>query len=270
MGKQRYCSVNHLSGSGIISSGVDSDFPVANLYNERPGKPCKLTGSLGAGTPQYIKIDTGAVVAGNTRGTNNFIALMNHTIADPDAAIPVFNEATLQANSSDSWLSPAFETVLTWQELNMGKMFTSQTYRYWRLLIEPVGGGNLADCYVGELFLGNYTELTKGALYPQENERIYRNVDLLSERGQPWSYKKFNQWKFIYKYLLSDSYTSELETLRDAIDGSYTPFIWIPDAGEDDYYYVKCNRFVGPRHDTYGIDSFELEFTEIPVGEVLS
>jgi len=63
---------------------------------------------------------------------------------------------TLQANTSDSWGSPAYSQVVTIQDPMY--LYLDETYRYWRLV--PVDGA-ISYFEAGELFLGQYTELEK-------------------------------------------------------------------------------------------------------------
>ncbi len=69
---------------------------------------------------------------------------------------------TLQANSTDDWVSPAYEQGLTYHEAKIG-LFLDQTYRYWRLAAEDQSN---PDGYleVGELFLGD--GLDSGLILP--------------------------------------------------------------------------------------------------------
>ncbi|MEW6613948.1 MAG: hypothetical protein AB1401_00530 [Thermodesulfobacteriota bacterium] len=66
---------------------------------------------------------------------------------------------TLMANDADSWGSPSYSRVLTWNDEKIG-VYLDETYRYWRL---QVSNQTNPDGYirVGELYLGSYMELSR-------------------------------------------------------------------------------------------------------------
>jgi hypothetical protein len=76
-------------------------------------------------------------------------ALLDHNLTAATTTL------TLQANSSDSWGSPAYVQALT--VTDPLPYYLDQTYRYWRLSIVDSA---ITYVQIGELFLGTYRNLT--------------------------------------------------------------------------------------------------------------
>jgi len=78
---------------------------------------------------------------------------------------------TLEANATDSWGTPAFTETIPWATLKILRyLAATPSYRYFRLSITDSSN---PDGYIeiGELFLGEYMELTRTAL-PQFSQAI--------------------------------------------------------------------------------------------------
>lgn len=96
----------------------------------------------------------------------------------------------LQANSSDSWTTPAFETTLTDCGVWCIDNFTKQTYKYWRLFIDD---DTNPDGYIeiGYVFLGESLTMpgmNRASILPQKTN----SVSSKSISGQLYGDKRLN------------------------------------------------------------------------------
>lgn len=89
---------------------------------------------------QYIIIDMGAAV------TCTYVAVLQHNFTS-GATVKI------QANSSNSWITPPLDVTITTISDEIVQSFTSSNYRYWRLTMDDASN---PDTYlsVGYLYLG--------------------------------------------------------------------------------------------------------------------
>ena len=146
----------------------------------------------------------------------------------------------LQANSSDSWTTPAFETTLTDCGTWCVDSFTKQTYQYWRLFIDD---DTNPDGYleIGYVFLGE--ELTmpgmnRAMIIPQKTN----SVSSKSISGQLYGDKRLNYKAAEIKFdVIEDSERQSIKAFFDYVD-VITPFvllIWEDDLDVEPPIY--CN-----------------------------
>lgn len=64
---------------------------------------------------------------------------------------------TLQANTSDAWVTPAYTQALTVADII--SFYLSEEYQYWRLVFADSSNPD-GVIQIGEIYLGEYTELT--------------------------------------------------------------------------------------------------------------
>lgn len=121
----------------------------SNLLTELPGKTWVTTGVAA----EWVVFDLGAP----TLITCLYINAHNFTSAAT---------VTLQANSSNSWGSPAYSQALTVATDSDGVvlpslcLFLSETYRYWRLTIADAANGD-GFIEIGNVYAGEYYTLTR-------------------------------------------------------------------------------------------------------------
>lgn len=101
---------------------------------------------------QSTAVDNLVFDLGSAQNVTAF-ALMNHNFVASQSTFK------LQANSSDSWSSPPYDNSITVTNTYQIE-YLDETYRYWRT--DPTDGA-LSEVSIGELFLGEYLELTKNA-----------------------------------------------------------------------------------------------------------
>lgn len=109
---------NKILTSTITANSENVNFPLANL---------KLVDST-----KYFRsiVDTGVRIVFNLASLKaDWLFILNHNLTS-GATIKI------EANTSDSWGSPAFSETVTWDEDTIWHGFTEQTYSYWSLYID--------------------------------------------------------------------------------------------------------------------------------------
>lgn len=130
---------NLVDTATLTASSILSGYPVTNLQDQRLS--CKWIS--GTSTSQSVVIDLA------TAQTITTAAIISHNVP---------SSATIQANSTDSWTTPAVSYTITWNENMMLRFFTGQSYRYWRFVFDS---GNIS---IGRLWLGNYITVDPSSL----------------------------------------------------------------------------------------------------------
>jgi hypothetical protein len=100
-------------------------------------------------------------------------ALMNHNLVAGQSTL------TLQANSSDSWGSPAYSQAITVTDHKL-IFYLDQTYRYWRIV--PVDGA-LSYFQTATLYLGSYRELEANAWWTSSRGYGYTGAESENPAG---------------------------------------------------------------------------------------
>lgn len=137
-------------GATLSASSASYGFPVANLATQVLGTPWMSDSLL---TTESIVIDLG--VDGDAYGVDAF-ALLGHDLAAGDSGL------TLQANSSNSWGSPAYSHACTWRAGTLAEFLPAhQHYRYWRFVFSKGAAGTRQ---AGRLMLGLSYECPKQPL----------------------------------------------------------------------------------------------------------
>ena len=99
-------------------------------------------------------VDDYLVFEVDTAGDYDCIGIKNHNFT---SGVTI----TLEANSSDSWGSPAFSETIDYREDTIFQYFTApgSDYAFWRIHIEDATN---IDLYleVGTIYLGNYLDLS--------------------------------------------------------------------------------------------------------------
>lgn len=133
----------------VTESSEVSGRASSNVLNPFPGKKWVTTGC----TSEWIVFDLGAAasISGLYINAHNFTAAAT---------------VTLEANTADSWGSPAYSQTLTVATDSDGDalpslcFFLSESYRYWRLTVADASN---PDGYIsiGNIYAGQYYTLTR-------------------------------------------------------------------------------------------------------------
>lgn len=130
------CYDNKVLDATITASSEQAGYGASvSLKDPRLCRKWKAYGAL----DEYVIFDMGAAVA----VTNCILANTNLTAS---ATVRV------EANSSDSWATPAFSSVLAQYGDKWSATFTAQTYRYWRVYLDDAT--NPDALYLGAAFIG--------------------------------------------------------------------------------------------------------------------
>lgn len=73
-----------------------------------------------------------------------------------------------------------------------------QPYQYWKLYMK--GATSILTHQINELFLGKRTTISEMPSYPFINEIEENTVELISERGQRWSYSNYEREYWILNF----------------------------------------------------------------------
>ncbi|RLC38719.1 hypothetical protein DRH27_01570 [Candidatus Falkowbacteria bacterium] len=159
----------------------------------------------------------------------------------------------LQANETDAWSSPSYETTLTYNgraiiEIDTAGLHT-EALRYWRLEIDdlnnPQGFVELGAC-----FLGDYFEGTRGKpQFPFRGGYVDRSPSVTSEGGQVFSDIREKTEKFQLEWFgLTVAEKEDLDTFFDDF-GVSQPFFIVFDSetafSSSSNYYVRYCKFSG-------------------------
>jgi hypothetical protein len=158
-----------LSGATLIASSEVSTLPVSNIKHPFRTYVWRTTGC----SSEYVIADLGSAYGIKA------VCFINHNLTS-DATIK------LQANSTNNFDDPPFETTLSWHEDTIIKCFDQQTYRYWRLWVQDPGN-SAGHIEIGRLFLGSYFEPSRNFVYGWEHRIIDPSRMDTSEGGQEFA-----------------------------------------------------------------------------------
>ena len=186
---------------------------------------------------EWVKFDMGSAV-----NVDSFIlAAHNFTGA---ATVKI------QANATDAWGAPSIDQTVTVADLMYYIWGSTQTYRWWRILITDAGN---TDGYVefGLSFIGEYYQTTHNIQADFSIDEIDDSVVSFSISGQVYGDKQvlYRIWNFNYPYL-TDAEKLALEAMFDTVR-THTPLFFTYDPGA-----VTLEIF-------YGVINDDLSFNHI-------
>jgi len=210
--------------ANLSASSQNEYYPVAFLLNQIPTLVHRTTGV----NLEWWKWDLGAA-----RDIRYFI-FWNHNFSH-NASI------NLQANSIDSWESPAVNVSVDWMTEKIVKIFeTINSYRWWRLVVQDSGNSN-GYLQGGFAFLGDFLETSR-----YFSEILLTDIDpsklIESDDGQMSAVIKSKYW--IKKYEFEGLSENDIIALREAFNylGKANSFFIHENSNNDDsILYVKTN-----------------------------
>jgi hypothetical protein len=208
--------INESSKNATLTAATNTvKYPVSNLIDSRLTRLYRTDLSTSA----EIVIDLGSAL-----DVSGFV-IANHNISQ---SVTSFK---LQANSSDSWGSPAFEKDLTWSVSNINEDFQLQNYRFWRLVVED---GTNPDGYLqmGRIWLGpGYNPLGIG--FNIDHERKTASVKTITPSGQSYLDKRYFYWVIKIKIpKITDVQHFQLVELFEIVDIGIPFFVTFDKAGK--------------------------------------
>lgn len=213
----------------ITATTESSTLPASNLKNHLRTKVYRTGNTV---TDEAIVFDFGSAYS------VSFIAILNHTLTASDSNV------RLEANTSNSWGTPAFTQNLTRVPGPISAFFTSQSYQFWRLAFTKSAASETRD--IGRIFLGTYYEVDQDI----GNEAITIQDNDLSRQGRAIGGQTYSDVRGRYDTvsinfkLISHAQHEQFRTIARTV-GTHTPFFLILDYAqepEDWLYYVKFRR----------------------------
>src|SRR3990167_302323 len=121
------------------------------------------------------------------------------------------------------------------------KFFGNFDYRYWRL--DAFGQTGIGKHQINEAFLGKRLSISEMPSYPLENSIEEDTTELISERGQKWIYKNFEQENWIFNFEGVNSTTeNNLYKMYKYVKKDTTP-LWMNLNLDDNANNIKFIRF---------------------------
>lgn len=157
---------------------------------------------------------------------------------------------TLEANTSDSWGSPAYSQSLTITE-DLLVFYLDQTYQWWRVSIQDYGTP-LGVIEIGEMYLGDYFELEGNADRGSSEELDFFVQGERSPQGilEQQVFAEQTRMNLSYENITNDeidTLKTFLRTLYDVDTGETKPFFFHFFNDEDDTFKLMRWRAPMPR-----------------------
>jgi len=181
-------------------------------------------------------------------------AILKHNNLTASATVKI------QANTTDSWDSPAFEATLT--TINNDIMIThfDKTYRWWRIYIDDDTNDD-GFISLGRVFLGSYFQPSRYIHEGYTLSRIDPSALALTEGGQISSIQrtKYRRLTYLFSGMTSSDKTS-FEAMFASRGLAKDLFVCDDtDNAQSNTYYVRLANDLEIRHLTG--DKFEIAIT---------
>jgi len=116
---------------------------------------------------------------------------------------------TLEANTTDSWGSPAYTQAVTLR--NLAYLYLNESYRYWRVVVNDSMNAT-GYIEIGLLYAGEFLELTHNADWGAEHNLNFSVIESLSAFGVRRNLVNVKQETFALTYSMIS--TADIDTLR--------------------------------------------------------
>ncbi len=237
----------------------DAEYPVANLSDNDPSKPWKVTG-----TTFRLVWDW------STAQTVKFVALIHHNLQAGLTGVK------FEMNASDSWGSPSFSQTLVvpaYHEddfpanIHADISATSPSYRFGSL---AVTSANIVACSIGEVVISTALRSLTGCLMPDaSDDEEHPIVEHRTDVGVSTIYSHGTRWRWVRgEKTQAGSDAAKIRSLNRASQGRSLPFIILPHLQNDEAFFVRWEKNQLPRTyiDNSYISKFRLEFEEVSRG----
>ena len=190
-------------------------YPVQNVLDSRLTRQYRTD----LATLAEIVYDLGSALSVNT------IEIANHNVSSS------FTVLKLQANTSNSWGSPAFEINLTWLIGIIVADFPTETYRYWRIVIDDATNTD-GFIKVGRGWLGvGYNPL--GISFNVNHRRLSKSIKTVTPGGQTYLDKRYFYWLIKIKIpKITEEQHAKLVELFEIVDIGIPFFVTFDRAGK--------------------------------------
>lgn len=200
--------IDTIPASSITALTEGIGFVISNVQDQRLSTVWRST----TPTAQTVIINLGSAIDINTA------AILAHNISS-SATI------TIDANTTNSWGSPATTKTIIYNAGIMLNFFTSVSYQWWRFSIDdPTNSDGYIQ--VGRLWLGNYIDIDPSSLLDFVVRKNRNDKVKHGEGGQKFASIGIGWKEFELKFPYS-SYTmiEKIETMYDTV-GNHSSFIF--------------------------------------------
>jgi hypothetical protein len=218
--------INTYGVNGVADSAA-ADYPASNLGDYNSARPWR---SADAASAHNVVFDFGTAVGVDTVSLINVNFTTSATVK-------------IQANTTDSWGSPAFENTFQVSGLgldpphyNLLRRITEgspETYRFWRLYISDTT--NPDGFYeVGELLIGVREDMATGQDFQgDQNEsfpdaNVVHQTEYLHEIAYVRDVEDVRIFDLVWE-AVNETTKNELRKLKRYTHGSGLPFVFCPD-----------------------------------------
>lgn len=244
---------NRIDATGVVITATSevTTLPASNVVHEFREKVWRTGTSVAL---EAVVFDLGSALA--VTG----VILLDHTLTSGDSLIK------LQGHTSDSWGAPAFSQTLTYAADIIAAVFSTQSYRYWRVTFTKASAGVSRD--IGRIFIGTYHETEEAPDY----DGLNITQDDLSREQTTLGGQVYTELQDEFRIVRCD-FSMISQTMRDAI-GTYVTavkqsvahFIQVASSSPfDGVYYVKLRtapKFGVKAMDTSAVWDTTLEWKE--------
>ena len=190
----------------ITSSSEVSTLPDDNVVNDLLGKKWRTTGD----SSEWIKFDLGSAKQIKEVG------IFGHNLTSGATV-------TLEANATDDWASPSYQTTLTYNADRIVK-FLDETYRWWRITFADASN---PDGYieVGRIVMGSYFEPSYNITNDFNRSLIDPSEADVTDGQQTYWRVRTKYWKYTVRFrLIPVSEQDNFETMFASI-GNTEPVV---------------------------------------------
>lgn len=250
---------NYVESSTIVASSEDASYPASNIQVTATTKEWRTESAI---TSANVVFDLGSAQS------VDYLFLVGNAL---DSGLN-FTSITLQANSSDSWGAPAYDSgaITSFPENLLYLTTGGETYRYWRLVIEDTSGASFTG--FSNLFLGSAITLP--------NNNIDRSWSLRQEARADIQSGLYGQ-RFITKYNKQKSFNNLIFNLltKDELDilellfadrGVSKPVWFMLDSAQElintreklaGYFWIDTRPVIN--HTSFGLYSISFSLTQV-------
>jgi hypothetical protein len=195
------CTMRHLLARGVASTSwskiagtLNTGSDINDLLNPRPGQRCSFDTSANAATHIILQFDMGV----STFNPINFVAILNHNLAEADALEPTLrhNTVVFTGPGEGTAVTPltypwgGVDTGVVSENGVLGFTFAEVTNkRYWALEIPDNANFSATDLEIGCILIGCYYDFPYSPDLEVSAPHEFGGVKVLeSSGGQGWGF----------------------------------------------------------------------------------
>lgn len=172
------------------------------------------------------------------------------------------DQVTIEGNASDAWTSPTFTEVIDDEHadghLTLTYFAATQTFQYWRILIEDQIYNDSGFSEIGLVLFGGYLQLTRDFSFRFTEYRNELSEAMNADQGAPWLNVKESPkgWDLSWGAVTETDKTN-LHTMQNMVKinrGFF--FSFAPSTGPGKTEYVKLTKALSFRavsHNLYAV-----------------